>query len=50
MDKSREFNREGEADPKDVVKKAGPLGILPILYLSTALLIIIAVLLWWAAS
>ena len=50
MGRSSEFNRDGEADPKKVVKAAGPLGLLPILFISASLLMIIAVLIWWASS
>ena len=48
MAKSREFDREGDADPKEVVKKTGPLGLLPILYISASLVLIIVALIWWA--
>lgn len=48
MGKSEEFNRDGEADLNKVVTKTGPLGYLPLLYLATSLLFILAVLfLWW---
>lgn len=50
MGRSQEFDRDGEADPKEVVKAAGPLGIVPILYIAASLVIIIAVLIWWASS
>ena len=48
MGKSEEFNRDSDADVKEVVTKTGPLGYLPLLYLAMSLLLIIAVLfLWW---
>jgi hypothetical protein len=49
MARSNEFDRDGDPDPKKVVK-AGPLGIVPILYISASILMIIAVLIWWASS
>ena len=49
MRNSEEFDREGDADPKEVVTKTGPLGILPILYIGAAIVIIVAVAIWWAA-
>lgn len=50
MGKSTEFDRDGDPSVEKVVTKTGPLGLLPILYLGMSLLIIIAVLVWWAAS
>lgn len=48
MGRSKEFNRDGNADVKNVVSKSGPLGYLPLLYLAMSLIFIIAVLfLWW---
>jgi hypothetical protein len=48
MRESKEFNYEGDASVEKVVKKSGPLGLLPILYLAATLVIILLVLfLWW---
>ena len=48
MKESKEFNYEGDASVEKVVKKTGPLGLLPILYLAATLVIILFVLfLWW---
>jgi hypothetical protein len=48
MRESKEFNYEGDADVEKIVKKSGPLGLLPILYLAATLVIILLVLfLWW---
>jgi|GEM_PF-2909190 len=48
MGRSQEFNRDDDADVKEVVTKSAPLSYLPILYLAMALIFIIAVLfLWW---
>ena len=48
MRKSKEFNHDGDASVDKVVKKSGPLGLLPILYLAATLVIVLLVLfLWW---
>ena len=48
MKESKEFNYEGDASVEKVVKKTGPLGLLPILYLVATLVIMLLVLfLWW---
>ena len=47
MAKSSQFDRDGEADPKKVVTKTGPLGLLPIMYLVVSIIFIIVALLWW---
>jgi hypothetical protein len=47
MGKSKEFNREGDADVKKVVTRTGPLGMIPVFYIALSLLIVIAVLFWW---
>jgi hypothetical protein len=48
MRESKEFNYEGDASVEKVVKKSGPLGLLPILYLAATLVIILLVLfMWW---
>jgi hypothetical protein len=49
MGKSKEFNREGDADVKKVVTRTGPLGMIPVFYIVVSLLIIIAMLVWWAS-
>lgn len=48
MPKSKEFDRGGDTDVKDVVTKSGPLGMLPIFYIVLSILIVIALALWWA--
>ena len=50
MGKSEEFDREGDADVKKVVTKTATLGLLPIMYLAVAILMIIGIVLWWAAN
>lgn len=50
MPESKEFNREGEADVKEVVSKTTVLGLLPVMYIVVAILIILGVALWWAAT
>lgn len=51
MGKSKEFDRDGDADVEKVVSpKTGPMGLLPILYIGASVLIIIAVAIWWAMS
>jgi hypothetical protein len=50
MGKSKEFNREGDADVEKVVTRTGPLGLVPIFYIVVAILIIIGVVLWWATN
>ena len=45
MGKSTQFDRDHDPDVKDVVK-AGPLGILPLVWIILAAVVIIAVLLW----
>ena len=48
MRELKEFNYEGDASVEKVVKKSGPLGLLPILYLAATLVIILLVLfMWW---
>ena len=48
MRESKEFNHEGDASVEKVVKKTGPLGLLPILYLVATLVIVLLVfLMWW---
>lgn len=48
MRESKEFNHDGDASVEKVVKKTGPLGLLPILYLAATLVIVLLVLfLWW---
>lgn len=48
MRESKEFNREGDASVEKVVKRTGPLGLLPVLYLAATLVIILVVLfMWW---
>ena len=47
MKESKEFNYEGDASVEKVVKKSGPLGLLPILYLAATVVIILLVLLFW---
>lgn len=47
MGKSREFDRDGEADPKKVITKTGPLGLVPIMYIVVSILFIVAAILWW---
>jgi hypothetical protein len=48
MRESKEFNHDGDASVEKVVKKTGPLGLLPILYLAAILVIVLLVLfLWW---
>lgn len=48
MKESKEFNHDGDADVETVVKKTGPLGLLPILYLAATVVIVLLVLfLWW---
>ena len=48
MRESKEFNHDGDASVDKVVKKSGPLGLLPILYLAATLVIVLLVLfLWW---
>ena len=48
MRESKEFNREGDASVENVVKKSGPLGILPILLVaSLAVILVVALLMWW---
>lgn len=48
MRESKEFNHEGDASVEKVVKKTGPLGLLPILYLvATVVIILMALLFWW---
>jgi hypothetical protein len=48
MRESKEFNHDGDASVEKVVKKSGPLGLLPILYLAATLVIVLLVLfLWW---
>lgn len=49
MRNSEEFNREGDADPKKVVTKTAPLGLLPIMFIGVSILMIIAVAIWWAS-
>ena len=50
MPESKEFNREGEADVKEVVTKTAPLGLLPVMYIVVAILIILGVVLWWTLT
>jgi hypothetical protein len=47
MGKSKEFNRDGEQDPKKIVTRTGPLGLVPIMYLIVSLLFIIAFIIWY---
>ncbi len=48
MRESKEFNREGDADVEKVVKRTGPLGLLPIMYLvATLVLVLLALFFWW---
>ena len=48
MKESKEFNHDGDASVEKVVKKTGPLGLLPVLYLvATVVLILLALLFWW---
>ena len=48
MRESKEFNREGDGSVETVVKKSGPLGILPILLVaSLAAMLLIVMLMWW---
>ena len=48
MRESKEFNHDGDASVEKVVKKTGPLGLLPVLYLAAILVIVLLVLfLWW---
>jgi hypothetical protein len=47
MKESKEFNHDGEPSVEKVVKRTGPLGLLPILYLAATLVIILLVLLMW---
>ncbi|HKY42473.1 MAG TPA: hypothetical protein VJM50_05225 [Pyrinomonadaceae bacterium] len=50
MPKSKEFNREGDADVDKVVTKTATLGLLPIMYIAISILIILGIALWWAAT
>lgn len=47
MAKSKEFNREGDADVKKVVTGTGPLGILPVLWIVLAIVVLVGMVLWW---
>lgn len=48
MRESKEFNHEGDASVEKVVKKTGPLGLLPILYLvATVVILLLVLFLWW---
>ena len=48
MRESKEFNHRGDGSVEKVVKKSGPLGLLPILYLAATVVIVLLVLfLWW---
>lgn len=48
MKESKEFKYDDDTNVERVVKKTGPLGLLPILYLVATLVIILLVLfLWW---
>ena len=46
MGKSTQFNRDDDPGVKNVMK-AGPLGILPVLWLIIAGVVIVALLFWW---
>ena len=47
MGKSKEFDRDGDADVKKVVTRTGPLGLVPILYILVSLFVLIGMVLWW---
>jgi hypothetical protein len=47
MRESKEFNHEGDASVENVVKKSGPLGILPILLVASLLIMLVMLFLWW---
>lgn len=47
MGKSTQFDRDGEADPKKVVTRTGPLGLVPIMYIIASIVFLIMALLWW---
>lgn len=47
MRESKEFNREGDASVEKVVKRTGPLGLLPVLYLAATLVILVVLFMWW---
>ncbi len=48
MKDSKEFNYDDNANVDKVVKKSGPLGLLPIMYLAATIVIVLLVLfLWW---
>lgn len=48
MRESKEFNHEGDASVEKVVKKTGPLGLLPILYLvATVVILLLVLFMWW---
>lgn len=46
MAKSEEFDRDGDADVKKVVG-AGPLGILPVVWIVLAIVVLLVMFLWW---
>lgn len=47
MKGSEEFEYGTKADTKDVATKTGPLGLLPVFYITVSVLGIIALLVWW---
>ena len=47
MRDSKEFNYDDDTNVEKVVKKSGPLGLLPIMYLAATVVIILMVLLFW---
>jgi len=46
MAKSKEFNRDGDANLKKVVS-SGPLGILPVLWIVIAIVVLLGMVFWW---
>ena len=50
MRDSKEFNREGDGDPKEVVTKTATLGLLPVMLLVVAILIVLGIVAWYAMN
>lgn len=48
MKDSKEFNYDGDANVEKVVKRSGPLGLLPIMCVAAiVVLVLMALLFWW---